>query len=144
MNVIVCQITTKWTVWSSAWSGWQYEKHLSSDQLIPDTKGREKNVLDAMTSSCYLQKKTASWFCSKVNHIGSDNGLSPSRRQAIIWTNAGILLIRPLRTNFNETLIAIHTFSFKKMHLKMSSANRRPFCLGLNVLSHTDRSVWSL
>ena len=25
--------------------------------------------------------------------IGSDNGLSPGRRQAIIWTNAGILLI---------------------------------------------------
>ena len=34
--------------------------------------------------------------------IGSDNGLSPSRRQAIIWTNAGILLIRTLRTNFSE------------------------------------------
>ena len=26
--------------------------------------------------------------------IGSDNGLSPDRRQAIIWTKAGILLIR--------------------------------------------------
>ena len=27
--------------------------------------------------------------------IGSDNGLSPDRRQAIIWTSAGILLIGP-------------------------------------------------
>ena len=27
--------------------------------------------------------------------IGSDNGLSPGRRQAIIRTNAGILLIGP-------------------------------------------------
>ena len=27
--------------------------------------------------------------------IGSDNGLSPGRRQAIILTNAGILLIGP-------------------------------------------------
>ena len=27
--------------------------------------------------------------------IGSDNGLSPGRRQAIIWTNYGILLIGP-------------------------------------------------
>ena len=61
--------------------------------------------------------------------IASDNGLSPSRRQAIIWTNAGILLIRPLGTNFNEILIAVHTLSFKKMHLKMSCAKRRPFCL---------------
>ena len=56
------------------------------------------------------------------------------RRQAIIWTNAGILLIRPLGTNFNEILIGNQTFSFKKIHLKMSSAKWRPFCLGLNVL----------
>ena len=67
--------------------------------------------------------------------IGSDNALSPSRRQAIIWTSAGILLIGPLGTNFNEILIGIQTFSFKKMHLKMSSAKRRPFCLGLKMLS---------
>ena len=67
--------------------------------------------------------------------IGSDNGLSPGRRQAIIWTNAGILLIRPLGTNFSEIIIGIQTFSFTKMHLKMSSAKWRPFCLGLNVLN---------
>ena len=39
---------------------------------------------------------------SELTIIGSDNGLSPGRRQAIIWTNAGILLIQPLGTNFNE------------------------------------------
>ena len=72
---------------------------------------------------------------SKLTIIGSDNGLSPDRRQAIIWTNAGILLIGPLGTNFNEILIKIHTFSFKKMHLKMSSGKWRPFCLGLTVLN---------
>ena len=66
--------------------------------------------------------------------IGPDNGLSPGRRQAIIWTNAGILLIGPWETNYSEILIGIQTFSFKKMHLKMSSAKWRPFCLGLNVL----------
>ena len=70
---------------------------------------------------------------SKLTTIGSDNGLSPGRRQANIWTNAGILLIGPLGTNFIEILIRIQTFSFKKMHLKMSSAKWRPFCLGLNV-----------
>ena len=70
----------------------------------------------------------------KLTIIGSDNGLSPGRRQAIIWTNAGILLIVPLGTNFIEILIGIQTFSFKKMHLKMSSAKWRPFFLGLNVL----------
>ena len=69
---------------------------------------------------------------SKLTTIGSDNGSSPVRRQAIIWTNAGILLIGPLGTNFSEILIEIHIFSFKKMHLKTSSAKWRLFCLGLN------------
>ena len=72
---------------------------------------------------------------SKLTIIGSDNGLSPDRRQAIIWTNAGLLLIGPLGTNFSEILIEILTFSFKKMRLKVSSAKWRPFCLGLNVLN---------
>ena len=67
--------------------------------------------------------------------IVSDNGLSPDRRQAIIWTNDGILLIGSLGINFSEILIAIITFSFKKMCLKVSSAKRRPFCLDLNVLT---------
>ena len=71
---------------------------------------------------------------SDLISIGSDNGLSPGRRQAIIWTNAGILLIRTLGTNFSEIIIEINTFSLKKMHLKVTSAKRRPFCLGLNVL----------
>ena len=71
---------------------------------------------------------------SKLIIIGSDNGLSPDRRQAIISTNAGILLIGPLGTNFREILIEIHTFSFKKMRLKMSFGKWRPFCLALNVL----------
>ena len=70
----------------------------------------------------------------KLTTIGSDNGLSPGRRQAIIRTNAGILLIRPLGTNFSEFLVEILIFSFKKMRLKVSSAKRRPFCLGLNEL----------
>ena len=66
--------------------------------------------------------------------IGSDNGLPPGRRQAIIWTNAGISLIRPLGTNFNEMLIKFLTFSFMKMRLKVSSAKWRLSCPGLNVL----------
>ena len=33
-----------------------------------------------------------------ITIIDSDNGLSPGRRQAITWTNAGILLIRTLGT----------------------------------------------
>ena len=73
---------------------------------------------------------------SKLTTICSDNGLSPDRHQAIIWTNAGILLIRTLETNFSDFLSEIRAFSFKKMHLKMSSGKWRPFCLGLNKLNH--------
>ena len=75
---------------------------------------------------------------SKIIIIGSENGLSPGRRQAIIWTNAGILLIEPLGTNFSEILTEVHTFSFKKMHLEMLSAKWRLFGLGFNEL------IWSL
>ena len=72
---------------------------------------------------------------SKLTIIGSDNGLSPDQRQAIIWTNAGLLSIGPLGTNFSEILIEILTFSFKKMRLKVSFVKWRPFCIGLNVLT---------
>ena len=70
---------------------------------------------------------------------GSINGLSPGRHQAIIWTKAGILLIGPLGTNFNEISINIHTFSFNKVHFKMSSGKWRPFCLARNVLNQRHR-----
>ena len=70
---------------------------------------------------------------SKLTIIGSDNGLLPGRCQAISWTNAGILLIGPLGTNFSENLIEIYIFSFKKMHFKMPSGTGQPFCLILNV-----------
>ena len=67
------------------------------------------------------QKPLTHW--GRVTHIcvgnltiiGSDNGLSPGRRQAINWTNAGTLLIEHLGTNLSEILIKINTFSFKKM-----------------------------
>ena len=71
----------------------------------------------------------------KLTIIGSDNGLSPGRRQAIIWTNAGILLIGPLGTNFSEMteiFIEIYIFSYKKMHLNMSG-KWWPFFLGFKL-----------
>ena len=80
---------------------------------------------------------------SKLTIIGSYNGLSLRRHRAIIWTNAGILLIRPLGTKFSEILITIHTLSFMKMHLKMASAKWRPFCLCLNVLIRMLHNYWS-
>ena len=75
----------------------------------------------------------------KLNIIDFDNGLSPGRQQAIIWSSGGILLISPLGTKFSEMLIGIQTFSFAKMNLKTSSAERRQFCLGLNAYKSTMR-----
>ena len=67
-----------------------------------------------VTHICVSKLKQKHWF---------NNGLSPGRRQSIIWDNAGILFIWPPGTNFSELLIAIHTFSSKKMHWNMSSGN---------------------
>ena len=54
--------------------------------------------------------------------VGLGNGLSPVRRQAITWTNAGLLSIRRMRTNLSEIRNGILSFSFEKMHFKLSSA----------------------
>ena len=82
---------------------------------------------------CVLRKcqPLNSYVCCFQKAILSS--LSPGRRQAIFWTNI-ILSIWTLGRNSNEILSEIRVFSFKKMHLKMSSANWRPFCLGLSVL----------
>ena len=67
--------------------------------------------------------------------IGPDNGLTPGRRQAIIWTNDGILLIGPLGTNFSEisikilTMIFIHKNTFESVICEMASILSRPECV---------------
>ena len=71
---------------------------------------------------------------SNLAIIGSDNGLLPGRCQAIIWTNAGILLIGPLGTNFSETLIGIETFffqenAFENVVWKIAAILSRPQCV---------------
>ena len=63
----------------------------------------------------YVTRQFTHWgrvthiYVSDLTIIGSDNGLSPGRRQAIIWTNAGILLIGPLGTTFSDILIEIYS-----------------------------------
>ena len=63
---------------------------------------------------------------SKLTTISSDNGLLPGRGPAIIWTNAGILLIGLLGTSGSDMLIKIQTFSLKKIRLKMLFAKCCP------------------
>ena len=85
------------------------ETHLNMNNYVEqnffDKVGHLLNHWGRMTHICV----------SKLTIIASDNGLSPDRRQAIIWTSAGILLIRTLGTNFSEILISkfIHFHSRK-------------------------------
>ena len=133
----------------------QFITHINTDLLTVGLLRKNfSKILNKTPSFCFKEVHqkilSAKWwpFCaghvlthwgrvthicvSKLISIGSDNGLSPGRNQAIIWTNAGILLNGPLRTNFSEILISVYQFSLK--HLKMSSGKCRPSCLSLNVL----------
>ena len=70
----------------------------------------------------------------ELGQHGPDNGLSPIRRHVIICTNAGSLSIGPLGTNFNENLIKIQNFSFRKMHMILLSAKWWPCFTGVDDL----------
>ena len=68
------------------------------------TAGERSCVYHYMTTTIII---LSHW--GRVTHVcvrnlicsGPDNGLSPGRCQAIIWTNVGILLIGPIGTKFN-------------------------------------------
>ena len=98
--------------------GWESE--------IDCTHAKVRTTSEMIERNLWIERKTYSTL-RKVCQ-------SYSRRQAIFWTNAGILLIALLKTNFDKISIEIHTFSFKKIHLNMSSGSWRIFCLGLNML----------
>ena len=102
MNLTASEITGGSTICSGA----NQRKHQSSESLASNTE----NVF----IWCYHHA------------LSSHLAYLLIRRPAIIWTNAGILLIGLMGTNFSEILIKIYTFSFKKMHWKMLSGKWRP------------------
>ena len=63
----------------------------------------------------------------KQDIIGSDDVLSPARRQAIIDTSTELFQIPLSGTKYSEISIKIQSFSVKKLDLKMSSAKWWPF-----------------
>ena len=114
---------------------WHNEVPDNYSSPAPIIMSVDRNIVGRWTSDISYELIEAEWrIYASLNWviIGSDNGLSPVRCQAIIWTNAGILLIGPLGTSCCELLIGIQTFSFKKLNLKTSSAKWRLFCLGLS------------
>ena len=65
-------------------------------------------ILQIQLYKCLTHWGPVTHICvGKLTILGSNNGLSPGRSEAIIWTNAGILLIGPLGTNFSEILSEI-------------------------------------
>ena len=122
-GVVVTCVLSKMNAWQFSW---EQKKTYLQKIWIPSEKWKSPLAnWNRVTHICVR----------KLIIIGSDNGLSPGRRQIIIWTNARILLIWPLGIQFTEISIEIHILSFKTMHLNTSSATCRPFCLGLNVLT---------
>ena len=79
-------------------------------------------------------------ICSNLTSIAADNGLILNRRQAIIWTNAGILLIGPCATNFIEILIEIP--AFKNFVCEMAVILSRPRCFNCFCMDRSLSFVW--
>ena len=80
-----------------------------------------------------------------LNIIGSDNGFSPGRRQTIIWTDTGILLIGPSGADFNEisikkSYIFIHENLFENVVRKMAAILFWPPCV--NTLRPSDAILY--
>ena len=140
-----CSLTSHESLPSSHHSIWTHKTQVHTEQYLFQVNCIWQNGDVTVFVQLLTHWGRVTHICvGKLTIIGSDNGLSPARRQAIICTNAWILLIGPLGTNFSDILIGIQTFSFTKTHLKMSSAKWRPFCLGLNVLSPlTYLPAWS-
>ena len=117
----------------------------------PDGYGK---ISQCMTTTKHSKAKSVCIFlgiycicASKLTIIGSDNLLSLVRRQAIIWTNDGVFLIRTIRTKFSELLGEIHTFFIQKYcigkHRLRNGGNLfRPHCVnGVSACEVTLRSM---
>ena len=80
----------------------------------------------------------------RMTHICIGNLTIIDWCQAIIWTNAGILLIGPLKTNFSEIFAEIITFSkenlFESVVCEMAAILSRPQCF--NKIDCNSVGVW--
>ena len=92
------------------------------------------NEFSVNPDHCLIEAEWPIYASAQHANIASDNGLSPVRRQAIIWTNAGILSIRPRVTYFSGILIEIPQFHSTKCTWKCRLRKWRPSCLSLNML----------
>ena len=98
-------------------------KHWLSFNRISTQIGENKNLtkLEHLGSKIYKWLLSIHLYMIKKIYSPFYQTYTPVRRQAITWTYAGLLSIGLLGTNFSEIWIWILSFSFKKMHSKLSS-----------------------
>ena len=101
-----------------------------TSKLDIDVHGIVTRILNSLTNWSRVTHICA----RKLTIIGSDNGLAPDHHQVITWTNAGMCQLDSWEQTSGQSCSEFIHFSFKKMHLKLSSGKWQPFCLGQNVL----------
>ena len=120
-----------WSLWLHELYIWSSPKTMISQRRYDTSDRKNRPTAFDMTIACLPPALVCSWWLislpfwicplthwgrltqicvSKLTTIGSDNG----RRQANIWTNDGMLLIRTSRTNFNKILSDIRAFRSRK------------------------------
>ena len=114
------------------------DQHLILDmdtQLYTHSSPQSDATFRSDSDGCITHWGRVTHICASQFTInGSDNGLSPGRHQAIIWTNAGILLIWTLRKKLQRNLnrnqyIFIQETAFEKVVWKMAAILSRPQCV---------------
>ena len=114
----------------------------------PSSTSILKDFFNSKLTHCMICILFFTWFITWLTHwgrvryicirkviiIGSDNDLSPGWCQAIIWTNAGILLIEPLgnklQWNLNQNFyFFIQENAFEHVVWKMATIVSQPQCV---------------
>ena len=91
----------------------RYSFDMKFDRRLSETSVRHQSyqailiyaiILKVLKANLLAHWGRVTHICvSEIIKIGSDDGLSLGRRQAVIWTNAGIVLVWHLRTSFSDT-----------------------------------------
>ena len=123
-------------------NGWGYIKVSSSK--CDHTEQEPKRTWLGFVSMLTHRGRVTHIGVGNLAIIGSDNGLSPGRRQAIISTNAGVFFYLTLRDKLQWNINGNWCIFIREMYSKMSSVKYRPSYLGLNVLRQCIRLVFLL
>ena len=126
------QVRWQWRCNSLALSH-SHECYITSKQF-----GMEKGLMKHLT---LWGRETHICIGEHVN-IDSNNGLSPSWCQAIIWTSGGILLIGPLLNLNRNSYIFIQENAFENVVWKMAAILSRPGCVNQHIIDGDQGSFW--